>query len=97
MKETPEDMAARLAAVLKAKRTDAGFSHEQLAVKAGLDRSTISLYESGKRVPTITSALRIAQALNMPLSDMFQKSRGDGNRIDPTIAAYRFLSKAHVL
>ena len=63
-------MAARLTNLITAKRTEAGFSHEQLAVKAGLDRSTISLYESGKRVPTITSAFRIAQALNIPLSDM---------------------------
>ena len=72
----PEDMAQRLAALIRERRADKGLSHEQLAVKAGLDRSTISLYESGKRVPTITSAMRIATALDMRLSEMIAELEG---------------------
>lgn len=68
-----EDISGRLAALIREIRVEKGLSHEQLAVKAGLDRSTISLYESGKRVPTISSAARIAAALDMRLYEMLER------------------------
>jgi transcriptional regulator with XRE-family HTH domain len=72
----PKDISVKFARLILEKRTGLGLSHEQLAVKAGLDRSTVSLYESGKRVPSITSAMRIAAALDMRLSDMIAELEG---------------------
>ncbi len=65
-----EEISRWIGESIRSRRVELGLSHEQLAVKAGLDRSTVSLYESGKRVPTIPSALRVAAALDVRLSDM---------------------------
>ena len=65
-----EEISRWIGERIRNRRVELGLSHEQLAVKAGLNRSTISLYESGNRVPTITSALRVAAALDVRLSDM---------------------------
>lgn len=70
----PEKIAQNLATLIREKRTALGLSHEELAVRAGLDRSTVSLYESGKRVATISSAVRIANALEIRLSDLLKQA-----------------------
>jgi transcriptional regulator with XRE-family HTH domain len=73
----PDELSRSFAEVIKVKRLESGLSHEQLAVKSGLDRSTISLYESGKRVPTLSSAQRIANALGLRLSKMISLAETD--------------------
>jgi len=52
----------------------AGLSHEALAVAAGIDRSTVSLIESGKRTPSLTTAERLATALGEKLSDLIAEA-----------------------
>ena len=71
--DNPEKISAKLMLQLKEARLEQGLSHEMLAVAAKLDRSTISLYESGHRIPTITSALRVAHALNLSLSELLSQ------------------------
>lgn len=73
----PEELAQRFNELVKQKRTDMGLSHEELAVRAGLNRSTISLYEAGKRVPSLSSAARIAQALEIQFSDMIREAENE--------------------
>lgn len=75
-----EKIASRFAGLLKAKRLEKGYSHEVLAEKAGLNRSTISLYESEQRNPTLASALRLSEALGTPLSDILYTERS-GTRL----------------
>ena len=53
-------------------RKDKGLSHENLAKLASLNRSTISLLESKKRIPTILTCLKIADALSIPLHRILQ-------------------------
>lgn len=72
----PEELAQRFCQLVKEKRIASGLSHEELAVRAGLDRSTISLYESSKRVPTLNSAARIARALDIRLSSLIADAEG---------------------
>ncbi|MCC5850347.1 MAG: helix-turn-helix transcriptional regulator [Verrucomicrobia bacterium] len=72
--QSPEELASCVGDLIKAKRTELGLSREQLAVRAGLDRSSISLYESNKRVPTITSAARVAKALEIKLSEQIRQA-----------------------
>ena len=52
--------------VLKQYRTAACLSQEKLALEAGLDRTFISLLERGRRQPTLTTLVLIAEALGQP-------------------------------
>lgn len=55
-------------------RKERGMSHDALAEAAGVHRSTISLIESKKRVPTILTCLRIASALKANLSQLLKSA-----------------------
>ena len=56
---------------IKECREALGWSQEQLAQKSGVGRSTISEAESGAHVPTLEAALRLAQALETTVNDLF--------------------------
>ncbi len=45
---------------LKELREEMGLSKEQLAKESGISRPSISLYEAGKRVPSIDAAAALA-------------------------------------
>lgn len=66
LKKTVDRVIAQLTEIRKAE----GLSHEKVAQKAGLNRSTISLIESRKTEPTFYNLLKIAQALNIELKDL---------------------------
>jgi len=66
--------SSRFAELIKNKRQATGLSHEALAVAAGIDRSTVSLIESGKRTPSLTTAERLATALGEKLSDLIAEA-----------------------
>jgi transcriptional regulator with XRE-family HTH domain len=51
--------------VLRDSRTKAGISQENLAFKADLDRTYISLLERGLRQPTLETVFRLADVLGM--------------------------------
>jgi len=57
------------AELLRAARSKAGVTQEDLAVRAKLTREYISLLENGKRTPTITVFIRLARALGASPSD----------------------------
>ncbi len=50
-----------------------GLSHENLAKKMGVHRSTVSLIESKKRTPTILTCFKIAHALEISLGLLIRK------------------------
>jgi transcriptional regulator with XRE-family HTH domain len=54
------------------RRKELGLSHDVVAERTKLHRSTISLIESGKREPTLRSILKIADALNISLKNILQ-------------------------
>lgn len=56
-------------------RKQKGLSHEVLAKKAGVHRSTISLLESKKRVPTILTCFKIAEALEVDIAALIRGLR----------------------
>lgn len=52
-------------------RSDRGISQEKFAELCGLHRTYISDVELGKRNVSLENIGRIAEALNMPLSELF--------------------------
>ena len=56
---------------LKNLRLERGLSQEQLGMIAELDRTYISGIERGVRNVSLTNIFRIAQALNVPASELF--------------------------
>lgn len=70
MKNNPEKITSKLLDKFLEIRKGQGLSHENLAKKARVHRSTISLIESKKRVPSISTCLKIANALEISLGEI---------------------------
>lgn len=53
--------------------TRCGFlmSQEKLAEKVGVSRQTINAIESGKQIPSVFVALKLAEALDSTVDDLF--------------------------
>jgi transcriptional regulator with XRE-family HTH domain len=60
--------------VLRESRKFAGLSQEQLAVKAGLDRSFLSMVERGIQSPNIVVLFRIAEVLGVPAAELIART-----------------------
>jgi len=61
----------RLVVKLKAARTAAGLTQQELADRAGLSRKTVNTVENGVFTPSVLVALTLAQALGVPLDALF--------------------------
>ena len=64
-------MSEGLANCLKAKRGEAGLTQSELAERCLVSRKTINTVENGVFVPSTLLALRIADALNEPVEQLF--------------------------
>lgn len=56
---------------IRAARMRRGLTQRQLALAAGIGKSTLSMIEAGQRVPRVDTALFIARALGMTVEDLF--------------------------
>lgn len=63
---------------IKTCREIARLSQAELAEKAGISQGFLAMVESGKKVPTITSILKISQALEIAPEYLFMT--GEQNR-----------------
>lgn len=61
--------------VLREARTKNGCSQEQLAYEAGVDRTFISMLETGKRQPTLSVIFALAIALNLRPEEIIAATR----------------------
>lgn len=61
----------RLAKQLKVVRKRQGFTQEVLAAESGLALSQIARIETAKTNPTVSTLMRIARTLEVPVSDLF--------------------------
>jgi transcriptional regulator with XRE-family HTH domain len=66
------EMATRFGKNLNRCRKRAGFSQEELAVRASLHRTEIGLIERGERLPRIDTAVKLAGALGVPFDDLIE-------------------------
>jgi transcriptional regulator with XRE-family HTH domain len=67
MPSDDQDLAESVAERFRALRLERGFTLETLASHSGLHRTSLGLIERGERRLTLTSAKRIADALQVPL------------------------------
>ncbi len=63
-------MSERFAENLVGLRRGAGFSQEDLAFRAGIHRTQVSLLESGNRLPRVETLVKLAGALEVSPSDL---------------------------
>lgn len=56
---------------MKLARVESGLTQAQLADKVGVTRQTIGLIEAGGYNPTLNLCIRLAQATNKTLDDLF--------------------------
>lgn len=79
MKEPASELNRRIAARVRDLRAACGLSLDSLALQSGVSRSMISLVERGEISPTAVLLEKIAAALNVTLSSLFdppiQKNR----------------------
>ncbi len=70
--------------VVRAKRKSLGLSQEKLAERAGCDRQSINRVENAAYSPSLDRVFKLADALGMSLSDLFDEF----DRVDsPAVAA----------
>lgn len=59
---------------LRALRTDRGWSQEEFAHRAELDRTYVSGVERGVRNPTLDVIARFAETLDVEIADLFPRA-----------------------
>ena len=65
------DVRTRLGNNLRRLRKAKGLGQEKFALEFGIDRTYVSGIERGKRNPTITVVQRRADALQVPIAELF--------------------------
>jgi transcriptional regulator with XRE-family HTH domain len=65
------DVRQRLGANLRRLRHSKGMGQEKFALEFGIDRTYVSGIERGTRNPTITVVQRLADALGVPIAELF--------------------------
>lgn len=62
---------AETTSVLRALRTERGWSQARLAAEVGVSRQTINAIETGKFDPSLPLALRLARLVQLPVEELF--------------------------
>lgn len=73
--QAKSDTAAKLARNLIRCRRAAGLTQEDLAIRASLNRSQISLLEQAKRQPTIDTLLKLAGGLGVEPAELLREMK----------------------
>lgn len=74
MPDTIQPLAERFGDVIRRRRLDIGLSQEDLADRASLHRTYVSLVERGRRTPTLTAVDSLAHALETTMTDLIAQS-----------------------
>lgn len=69
-----DEIIAKLAQRLKEAREAKGLSMNALAALAGMDQVAVSRIEKGERSPTLRTALKLSDALELNLSNLLRES-----------------------
>lgn len=66
-----QDRRLRFGDVVRERRAELGLSQEALAERCGVDRKSISRVETGTFSPSLDRVWRLADGLDLPISDLF--------------------------
>jgi putative transcriptional regulator len=64
-------MAERLANNIKARRGELALTQAALAERVGVTRKTVNTVENGVFTPSALLAIKLAEALNLPVEQLF--------------------------
>ena len=67
-------LLAALAASIRGRRKRAGLTISQLAELAGIDPGFLAYIETAKKTPSLVTAFKLASALRIPLSELFERA-----------------------
>ena len=70
----PIDLKILLGMAIKTQRASLGISQEELAHRAGLHRTYVSDLERGVRNPSVASIEKLARALELSVSKLFERA-----------------------
>ena len=73
-----DTLAPQIGRTVRRHRESAKLSQEELADRAGLHRTYISLLERGRRNPSVDALGKIAGALGVPASRLLAEAEEDG-------------------
>ena len=68
-------MPERLLNNLKERRAELGLTQAELAERVGVTRKTVNTVENGVFVPSALLALKLAEALSVPVEELFRIER----------------------
>lgn len=98
------DLSTQFAARVRQLREAGGLSQEVLAKKAGLHRTHVSLIETGKRLARLDTVAQLAEALGVPVADLFTDTppspsagsdRAELDRLWPAVREFQQLATKH--
>lgn len=75
MKKNNDDIAVKKNMKLKLARVEKDLSQDELSILVGSSRQTIQLIEAGKYNPTIKLCIKIAEALDKTLDELFWEEK----------------------
>jgi len=78
-------MDKKLCITLKTIRENKNVSQNQLSELLDVDRSTIAHWESGDRIPSAKALIRLAEALEVNISDLITENKDDNSDISVLI------------
>src|SRR5262245_3356258 len=81
MSTKEDDVSLRTGRAVKQRREVAGLSLRMLAARSGISSSMISDIERGTKSPTVTTVVRLAQALGVSVADLIDGGTGPAARI----------------
>lgn len=73
----PRQLQISLGRVIRAARTDLGYSQESFALAAGIHRTYMGDVERGERNISLKNLVRISNTLGIPLSRLIAEAEGD--------------------
>jgi transcriptional regulator with XRE-family HTH domain len=73
-KQSRHPALTALGAAIRARRRELGFSQEQLADRAGMDRSYLGEVERGENSVALLSLLSVADALGVTLESLMKEA-----------------------
>ena len=84
------DNKKKLGIRIKELRKQRGLTQEQVAEKIQLEQNTISVIESGRNFPTLVTLEKIANVLQVDLSDFFNYETSEDTEVIKKILQEKF-------